>query len=399
MYIVQINICDNGSTGKIMRDIMNALPADSVESKAYVSRKYTDDQRVVCMHTKFRYRVHKFLSMYLGLDEIGSYFSTKKVVKELKKRKPDILHLHNIHNHTINYRVLFKFIKQYDIPVVWTLHDCWTFTGGCFHFEYNGCYKWKSGCGDCRFLRDVGMAVPIDCTKREYCVKRKCFTGVKHMVLVTPSQWLKNWIEQSYMQEYPVTVINNGINLNNFKPTYNHTFDDKLDRSKKILLGVASPFGEKKGFSDFIKLSQIIDKDKYQIVLVGVSDEQIRKMSDGMVGIKRTDNQVQLAELYSLAYAFVNFTYEDNFPTVNLEALACGTPIICYKTGGATEMLNEKNGIVLKQGDYIALSEILDKIEVLRHNKNIFAEEAHNKYSAEVMAKKYKAIYDEIVRW
>ena len=146
-------------------------------------------------------------------------------------------------------------------------------------------------------------------------------------------------------------------------------------------------------------MSQIIDKDKYQIVLVGVSDEQIRKMSDGMVGIKRTDNQVQLAELYSLAYAFVNFTYEDNFPTVNLEALACGTPIICYKTGGATEMLNEKNGIVLKQGDYIALSEILDKIEVLRHNKNIFAEEAHNKYSAEVMAKKYKAIYDEIVRW
>ena len=267
MYIVQINICDNGSTGKIMRDIMNALPTDRIESKAYVSRKYTDDKRVVCMHTKFRYRVHKFLSMYLGLDELGSYFSTKKVVKELKKRKPDILHLHNIHNHTINYRVLFKFIKQYDIPVVWTLHDCWAFTGGCFHFEYNGCYKWKSGCGDCRFLRDVGMAVPIDCTKREYCVKRKCFTGVKHMVLVTPSQWLKNWIEQSYMQEYPVTVINNGINLNNFKPTYNHTFDDKLDRSKKILLGVASPFGEKKGFSDFIKLSQIIDKDKRVIGL------------------------------------------------------------------------------------------------------------------------------------
>ena len=394
MRIVQINTCDNGSTGKIMLDIMSELGND-LEKVAYVSRKYTDNSDVIRMHTRFRYRVHKFLSMYLGLDEWGSYFSTGKVLRQMKKNMPDIIHLHNIHNHTINYRRLFKFIKKYDIPVVWTLHDCWSFTGGCFYFEYNNCYKWQNGCHDCKFLHDAGMVAPIDCTKREYRIKKKSFTGVKRMVLVTPSQWLKNLVEQSYMKEYPVTVINNGINLENFKPTDNHTFDNVVDRSKKILLGVASPFSKRKGFSDFLKLAQIIDKERYQIVLVGVSDEQIQKLPDGVIGIKRTDNQSQLAELYSMAYAFLNFTYEDTFSMVNIEALACGTPVICYKTGGATEMLDNRNSIILGQGKYVCVIEGLDKIEILRNNNRRFSEEIRNKYSSESMTKKYRTLYYE----
>lgn len=395
MRIVQINICDNGSTGKIMLDIMSELGND-LEKVAYVSRKYTDNSDVIRMHTRFRYRVHKFLSMYLGLDEWGSYFSTGKVLRQMKKNMPDIIHLHNIHNHTINYRRLFKFIKKYDIPVVWTLHDCWSFTGGCFYFDKNKCYKWRNGCHDCKFLHDAGMVAPIDCTKREYRIKKKSFTGVKRMVLVTPSQWLKNLVEQSYMKEYPVTVINNGINLENFKPTDNHTFDNIVDRSKKILLGVASPFSERKGFSDFLKLVQIIDKERYQIVLVGVSDEQIQKLPDGVIGIKRTDNQSQLAELYSMAYAFLNFTYEDNFPTVNIEALACGTPVICYKTGGATEMLDKSNGIAVDCGNYVEAMNELENVEELRHNQDDYMKKVHTKLNKRVMAEKYIALYRSI---
>lgn len=395
MRIVQINICDNGSTGKIMLDIFDHLGSDW-EKVAYVSRKYTDRDFVKRMHTRTQYRIHKFLSMYLALDEWGSYFTTKKVIKELKKHKPDILHLHNIHNHTINYRLLFEYIKRYDIKTVWTLHDCWAFTGGCFHFEYNGCDKWRTGCHDCEFLRDTATLTPIDSTSRYYKVKKKAFTDVKNMVIVTPSQWLKNLAEQSYLKGYDIRVINNGVNLSNFKHVDEHTFDNVVDRKKKILLGVASPFSNKKGFNDFLKLSELID-DEYQIVLVGLNEAQIASLPENIVGIKRTDNQKQLAELYSIAYAFLNFTYEDTFSMVNVEALSCGTPVICYQTGGATEMLNSSCGIAIKQGDYLTVPSVLDKVVLLRDNNIDFIGNVRRKYSSENMAKNYLKIYKALL--
>lgn len=395
MRIVQINICDNGSTGKIMLDIFDHLGSDW-EKVAYVSRKYTDRDFVKRMHTRTQYRIHKFLSMYLALDEWGSYFTTKKVIKELKKHKPDILHLHNIHNHTINFRLLFEYIKRNDIKTIWTLHDCWAFTGGCFHFEYNGCDKWRTGCHDCEFLRDTATLTPIDSTSRYYKVKKKAFTDVKNMVIVTPSQWLKNLAEQSYLKGYDIRVINNGVNLSNFKHVDEHTFDNVVDRKKKILLGVASPFSNKKGFNDFLKLSELID-DEYQIVLVGLNEAQIASLPENIVGIKRTDNQKQLAELYSIAYAFLNFTYEDTFSMVNVEALSCGTPVICYQTGGATEMLNSSCGIAIKQGNYLTVPSVLDKVVLLRDNNIDFIGNVRRKYSSENMAKNYLKIYKALL--
>ena len=397
MKIVLINICDNGSTGRIMLDIMKEL-RDDVESKAFVSRKYTNLSNVISMHTKAQYRMHKLLATYFGLDEFGSYFATKKVIDQLENIKPDIVHLHNIHNHTINYRLLFEYIKKNNVRTVWTLHDCWAFTGGCFHFERNGCNKWIDGCHDCKFLKDVGMVTPIDHTKRHYDLKKEAFTGVKDMVLVTPSEWLKNLVKQSYLKEYEVKVINNGVNLDKFAHTDEHTFDNVVDRSKKILLGVAMPFTERKGYSDFLKLNDIIDREQYQIVLVGLNEDQIAHLPEGMVGIKRTDNQKQLAELYSIAYAFVNFTYEDTFSMVNIEALACGTPVICYNTGGAVEMLNAQNAIVMKQGAYAELPKYLDAIGLLREKSESNAKLIKIKYSAANMANGYKEIYNRIYR-
>ncbi len=396
MKLVQINSCDNGSTGKIMLDIFDALD-DSVEKTAYVSRKYTDREYVKRMHTRTQYRVHKFLSMYLALDDFGSYFTSKKVIRELEKNKPDILHLHNIHNHTINYQLLFKYIKKFNVNVVWTLHDCWAFTGGCFYFELNGCMKWKEGCSKCQFLKDTATLTPIDSTARYYRKKRQAFTGVKNMILVTPSKWLANLVGQSYLKDYKLDVINNGINLNNFNRCDYHSFDNIVDRNKKILLGVAASFNDKrKGFYDYIKLAKILD-EKYQIVLVGISDEQRSILPNNVIGIKRTENQRQLAELYSLAYAFLNFTYEDNFPTVNIEALACGAPVICYQTGGATEMLSDDNSIVLKQGDYQGVLKVLDKIDVLRNNKDIYMARVKEEYSSKRMTTQYKEIYKKLI--
>ena len=396
MKIASINICDNGSTGKIMLDIFNQLD-DSDEKLAFVRHKYGDNDVVQRINTTFGYRVHKLLSMYFGLDEWGNYFATKKVVKELRKFKPDILHLHNIHNFTINYRILFDYIKKDNVKVVWTLHDCWSFTGGCFYFDKNNCDKWKTGCEKCKFLKSAGMVTNIDATHKLYKIKKKSFTGVKNMTIVTPSNWLTNLAKQSFLKEYNIVTINNGINLDNFYPQDNHKFDDIVDRSKKILLGVAMPFDERKGYDDFIKLSELVDSNEYQIVMVGLNDQQIQSLPNGIVGIKRTDNQKQLAELYSIAYAFLNLTYEDNFPTVNIEALSCGAPVICYKTGGATEMLSEDNAIVVDKGDYAKIVEMLKNIAPLRNNNAEWIDKVKKHYSSKRMALDYCNIYKEMM--
>ena len=395
MRIAQINICDNGSTGKIMLDIFSVLDKDN-ERIAFVSHKYGNAPYVKRIHSKFGYRVHKFLSMYLGLDEWGSYFSTKKMIRALKKFSPDLLHLHNIHSHALNYRLLFRYIKKENLKTVWTLHDCWAFTGGCFYFERSGCERWKTGCGSCPDLKSAGMIVPLDCTRKLFRIKKMAFTGVKDMTLVTPSDWLKELAEQSFLKEYEIRVIRNGINTEIFSPTDAHTCEDTIDFSKKILLGVAAPFTERKGFSDFLKLAEILD-DPYRLVLVGVSQEQKKLLPENVIGICRTENQNQLAELYSRAYAFVNLTYEDNFPTVNLEALACGAPVVCYRTGGAAEMLTEENGVVLEQGDYKGVLDALPKLEKIRENSGEFAREAKSMYSKEQMGRSYIDLYEQIL--
>lgn len=392
MRIAQINICDNGSTGKMILDIFSCLD-DSVEKVAYVSLKYTQNPFVKRIHTRNQYRVHKFLAMYLGLDEYGDYFETKKLIKELKKFRPNILHLHNIHSYALNYRLLFKYIKKENIKVIWTLHDCWSFTGGCSHFDYNNCYKWKADCKKCPHLKSAGILTKINVTGKLYRIKKEAFSGVADMTLICPSKWLADLVRQSFLKEYPIKVINNGINLDVFKPTNNGTFDDIIDSDKQVVLAVANVWGDKKGYNDIIKMADILPS-KYQLVVVGVNDMQKRELEEkGVVAIKRTNNQTELAELYTKAFVFVNPTYEDNFPTTNLEALACGCPIICYKTGGATEMLNEKNSFVVEKGDYVGMVEKIDKVSSLLINKEKNINEVREKYSKEKMVENYKQLY------
>lgn len=394
MKIVQINACDNGSTGKILLDIFDGIGKEN-ERIAFVSRKYSSRDEVIKMHSRLQYRIHKFLSSYLGLDEFGSYFSTKKTINQLKKIKPDILHLHNLHDHTINYVLLFRYIKKYNVKTIWTMHDCWAFTGGCFYFELNGCEKWKTGCSHCKYLKSTGMVANIDRTKRQYYLKKKSFLNVKNMLIVTPSEWLKNHVKNSFLKEYEVKVILNGINLDNFSRTDRHTFDNIIDRHKKVLLGVAAPFNERKGFSDFIKLADMLQPE-FQLVMVGLNDEQLATLPSKIVGIKRTNNQKELAELYSMAYAFLNLTYEDTSSTVNVEALACGTPVICYKSGGATEMLDSGNSVVVEQGNLEGVLKALEKAEILNGARDDIERRAKKDFLSQRMADEYAMIYKEM---
>ena len=389
-----------GSTGKIVQDLMDEYQRQGFDVYFAYGRssKVHDnvEKRGFKIGSKFSVLFHVIMSRLFDLHGLCSVVATKKLIKQFYAVKPDRIDLYNLHGYYLNYKKLFEYLKKTHIKIVWTLHDAWAFTGHCAYF--GNCFKWKDKCYHCAKKSSYPCSWILDNSSRQYDLKKEAFTGVKDMVLVTPSEWLKNLVKQSYLKEYEVKVINNGINLDNFAHIDEHTFDNVVDRSKKILLGVAMPFTERKGYSDFLKLNDIIDREQYQIVLVGLNEDQIAHLPEGMVGIKRTDNQKQLAELYSIAYAFVNFTYEDTFSMVNIEALACGTPVICYNTGGAVEMLNAQNAIVMKQGAYAELPKYLDAIGLLREKSESNAKLIKIKYSAANMANGYKEIYNRIYR-
>lgn len=396
MFVVHINLTDKGSTGTIAYDILKGLENTESSGLVFVGGYNSQTKGAISFQSKFRLRFNQVLAKLFDFEDKIAKKETKRLVKQLKKLNPDIVHLHNIHGYFINYKILFDYIKSANKKVVWTLHDCWAFTGHCAYFDMANCDKWKTGCGKCPNLKKYPNSWFFDRSSSLYKTKKAVFNGVKDMTIVCPSQWLAELVKQSYLSDYPIKVINNGINLEDFKIIDNHTFDNVVDRSKKIILGVASPFGERKGYSNYISLSKIIDKEKYQIVMCGVNEEQVKELeSYDIVGITRTDSKQKLAELYSLAYCFVNMTFEDNFPTVNIEALACGLPIITYNTGGSVEVITDDNGIVVEQGDIEAVKIAIYNLP--EYDRQKIADNAIKKYSSEIMANAYIDLYKMVI--
>ena len=293
--------------------------------------------------------MHALGSNLFDRHGLFSGFRTRELVKKLKRLKPDIIHLHCIHGYYINYRILFEFLSEVNVPVVWTFHDCWPFTGHCAHFENAGCKKWMKGCHSCELLKQYPRSLFVDNSERNWHLKRMCFTSVDNMHLVAVSSWLGELVRQSFLTKYPIHVIYNGVDLSLFKPVHNNIRNEYGIYPDEILvLGVATAWGKDKGLDDFVKLSKEPD---IRVILVGVSDTLKRRLPANMITINRTENQSRLAELYSAADIFVNPTYNDSFPTVNLEALACGTPVITYRTGGSPEAVTNETGVVLEKGD------------------------------------------------
>jgi len=353
--IIQINTVCNGSTGKIMGDIARKANKEGYQTLCiYGRRKGYKDLNCVKVGGFFSFWLHVILTTIFDTQgHHGSYFKTKKIVRILRRENPDIIHLHNIHGYYLNYPVLFKYLKnEFEGEIKWTFHDCWPFTGHCPYFTLAKCGKWKKQCYNCPNKKRYPTSLVFDNSKKEYLLKKKYFTSLKNLTIITPSDWLNNLVKQSFMSKYEIITINNEIDKNIFRPTIDDKVIEKygIPNDKKIVLGVASIWEDRKGLKDFIKLSKLLDKD-YKIVLVGISKKQKKNISNNIVCIERTDNQYELAVLYTRADVFVNPTYEDNYPTVNLEAIACGTKVICYDTGGCSEQINKDNGIIIDTGN------------------------------------------------
>jgi glycosyltransferase involved in cell wall biosynthesis len=364
MKILQVNtVCGTGSTGRIASDIHKMLIEQGHESVVAYGRGTAHNcDNTIKIGNNLDFYTHALKTRILDKHGFGSKNATRKFLERVKNYNPDIIHLHNVHGYYINIELLFNFLREYNKPIVWTLHDCWAFTGHCAHFDYANCYKWETHCQKCPEKKSYPKSVFLDNSFNNFEKKKELFIGLKNMTLVTPSQWLANLVKRSFLKEYPVKVINNGIDLNAFKPAPSD-FRKKYDLENKfIILGVASPWTRRKGLEYFIELSKMLS-DKEAIILVGLSKKQIQDLPKNITGITRTNSPKELAEIYTASDIYFNPTLEDNFPTTNLEALACGTPVITFNTGGSIEAIDSSTGYIVEKGDLQEVKQIIQRTE------------------------------------
>lgn len=399
--LLQINsVVNTGSTGRIAEEIGQTAIATGWKSYiAYGRNDRPSQSELIKIGNDWDIKMHGFQTRFFDRHGLGSKSATQELIGKIKEISPDIIHLHNIHGYYVNIEILFNYLQKINIPVVWTFHDCWPLTGHCAHFTFVGCEKWKTQCYNCPQKKNYPSSWVVDRSEKNYNLKKELFTSLPNLTLVPVSNWLSEILKESYLQHYPLNVIHNGINTEVFKPSSDKVFRIKYSLENKfILLGVATSWGLKKGLYDFIELSKLLKTD-YQIVLVGLSRKQIEQLPDNILGIERTESVKELAEIYSASDVFVNPTYEDSFPTTNLESLACGTPVITYKTGGSTEAIDELTGIVVEQGN---IGKLIDAIKMVKSNgKQSYSEacvnRAHRLYKKEDRYQEYIELYNSLL--
>lgn len=400
--LVQLNTVSNNSTGRIMHDIQKEADTRGYETLSIVGRRIPKPElECVKYGSGLSFWIHVFITTIFDRHGYGSYFYTKKIINRIKFENPDIIHLHNVHGYYLHIPSLFKYLKnEYTGQIVWTLHDLWPITGHCPHFVAAGCDKWKTGCSHCPNKNLYPISLFLDNSRRNYDDKKRLFTGIKNLTITVPSEWMAAQVKQSYLQEYPIQVVSNGINLDVFD--FSKCQDDSdsvlkkynIPKDKKLLLGVASQWDYRKGLDDFISLSSSLPDD-YIIVLVGLKKAQINKLPDNIIGILHTENVDELVALYSNAHIFINPSLEESFSLVTAEALACGTPCIVLDTSAVQNLISHKNGVILHSHTSKDYLDAIDKIEKEEfERKNIRS--TILKYSNENMVDKYITLYQSI---
>lgn len=364
MKVVQINTtCGSGSTGKICVAVSELLTKQGVENYILYSSGNSKYPLGIQYMSKPETKWQALKARIWGNYGFQSQAATKRLIAELERIGPDVIHLHNLHGHNAHLGMLFTWLKEKHIKIYWTFHDCWAFTGYCPHYTMAGCGKWaEEGCRNCP--QKAHYSWFFDRSSYLYKQKKKLFTGLD-MTIITPSRWLADQVKQSFLREYPIKVINNGIDLSIFQPRESafrskHGIEDKF-----IVLGVAFGWGIRKGLDVFIELSKCLDS-RYQIVLVGTDEKVDKLLPNNIISIHRTNNQTELAEIYTAADVFVNPTREEVLGLTNIEALACGTPVITFNTGGSPECNDETCGFVVEKSDVYSICKIVSDYKQIK---------------------------------
>lgn len=402
--LLQISIeVNSGSVGKIAEQIGETVLENGWSSFiTYARNNNPSKSEVIKIGDKFDLYRHGLETRIFDNHCFSSKSATKELIRTIQEIKPDIIHLHHLHGYFINIEILFKHLKECNIPVVWTFHDCWSFTGHCAYFDYVGCDKWKTECHHCEQKKEYPASFVFDRSQRNFIDKKRIFNSVDDITIVPVSHWLSGKVKESFLKKFPSKVIQNGIDLTTFYPKGSRDTIERLYNvtGKFIILGVASTWEKRKGLEEFVKLNELLDKEVYAIILVGLSESQIQKLPKSIIGIQRTESVSQLADLYSGADVFMNPTLEDTFPTTNLESLACGTPVITYATGGSVESVHKNTGVIIDKGD---IQGLITAIEIIKSKgksfyENSCRESAIINFDRKIKFNEYLELYKNILK-
>lgn len=399
MKVLMINsVCGIRSTGRICTDIAEILEEQGHECKiAYgrenVPEKY--EKYAIKIGNKMTVYCHALKARLFDLAGFGSKAATHKLIKQIKEYNPDIIHLHNLHGYYLHVGELFKFLKIYNKPVFWSFYDCWPFTGHCAHFDFNQCEQWKTNCKKCTYKKEYPASI-FDGAKRNYQAKKSLFTGVSNLQIIVPSYWMQTMVGQSYMRDYPVHVLPNGIALSSFVKTESE-FRKKMGLQEKfVILGVSSFWNNMKGLELFNRLANELDVENFQVVLVGKAEE--RTLSNNILHIPATNNIQELCELYTTADIFVNPTLQETQGLTTVEALACGTPAIVFNSGGAAECIDSTCGVSVAKNNYEDLRDAIRRVESgeLKFD-SLNCVKAAQRYDAKKLYQHFIELYENLV--
>lgn len=392
MKILHINsVCGVTGTGRIVADLYNAAVSRGHECRiAYGEHKYKNapgNMRTMEIGTIRDCRFHALVTRLWDMQGFGSRRATRLFLREVEAYAPDVIHLHNLHGYYMNIELLFRYLKQSSARVVWTLHDCWAFTGHCVYFQSVGCGKWTQGCHHCPLVRQYPASLGLDRSRKNYQKKKELFTGLQDMTILVPSHWMETRVRRSFLKDYRIKVVYNGIDLNIYRPAPGGFRQKYGLEGQFIVLGVANVWEERKGLNEFCKLADLLG-DGYRVVLVGLSEEQIAQLPKHMLGLPRTDTARELAEIYTAADVFVNPGREETFGLTVAEAMACGTYPIVYEGTACAEVAEQGIGRVTAGG----VEQLAEAVRAYRANGHIKGIEKYaqgfsgERFGAEVLA-------------
>lgn len=398
--LLLINVALNwGSTGKIVEGI--GILAHKQGWDVFVAHgaryKNPSDLKSIQVSSKVVEWTHYIESSLFDAQGLGSRCETKRFLRKVEDIKPDIVHIHNIHGCFINYPLLFTYFKKHNVPVVWTLHDCWAMTGHCTHFMRTNCMKWQTGCNHCPQKKTFPTTYLLDRSERNYSLKKGLFTSMPVMHITTVSNWLKGIAETSYLKKYPVTVVPNGIKTEELTPEFSDIKERYGLQGKKLLLAVAIGLDERKGLIDYIKLAELLPSE-YRLMLVGLTEEERKVLPKSIIGVKRTNGAKELAAYYSAADVLLSLSYEETFGLTIIETMACGTPAIVYDNTAQPELITPETGKVVPTGDIDAVLSAIE--EVCSKPKEFYLEFCRQhaaQYDESLSYQKYLDIYKSLL--
>jgi glycosyltransferase involved in cell wall biosynthesis len=401
--LLQINsVANSGSTGRIAEQIGSKAIENNWRSFiAYGRYANPSSSELIKIGSKKDFYGHVFKSFVLAEHGLGSEDATLQLIEKIEEIQPDIIHLHNIHGYYINYKELFEYLKIFNGHIFWTLHDCWSFTGHCSYFSDVNCTKWINGCNTCPKINSYPKSLILDTSEAMYLSKKLQFCNIDNLHIITVSDWLKNLVSQSFLNKHVITTIYNGVDLAIFKPKVKSIIflERYILHDKFIMLTAATTWTKSKGYEDYLQLSALLQEDEI-IIMIGLDDDKIKKLPSNIIGIRKTESQLELSDWYNMADLVLNLSYQETFGMTSAEGFSCGKPSIVYNATASPELVTRNElGYIVEPGQIKDVYKAI--LEVKKNGADFYSITCRNiaeeKYDKDKQFQKYVDLYKKYV--